>query len=218
VERVMAADAEGLGAALYQLTEHAERIGGLDDREARHYQEIGGRPSDLGTRVAGLGGTQADQAEILAGLEGLDEAVATLTERLDSVLPPDDEAAPVYKPVPTPRWWVLEGQERDAAVARLRAWVQQVYRPSYGHISASLGRCWERHPLCLFTLDWLSELWSVLYLPATRSGGGLAGQAEWQTRLLPAAAEEMAIETSRCDHAKAEAPRSISGPAARRVS
>jgi hypothetical protein len=215
----MTGDAEGLSAALYQLTEHAERIGGLDDREARHYREIGGRLSDLGTRVAGIGGTQADQAEILAGLQGLDEAVATLTERLDRVLPPDeDDAAPFYKPVPTPRWWILEGQERDAAITRLRAWVQQVYRPGYGHISASLGRCWERHPLCLFTLDWLSELWSVLYLPATRSGGGLAGQAEWQTPRHPAAAEEMAIETSRCDHPKAGPPRPVNGSPARRVS
>jgi hypothetical protein len=199
---------EGLAAALYQLSEHAERIGGLDTREAQHFQEIGGRLSDLGTRVKGLGGTLADQAEILAGLEGLDEAVATLTARLDEVLPAEDGDAPVYRPVPAPRWWVLDGADREQAVARLRAWVHKVYLPSYGHISASLGRCWERHPLCLFTLDWLSELWSVLYLQSARTGGGLSSQAEWQTRLLAAAAEQMAIETSRCEHDQARDGRS----------
>jgi hypothetical protein len=34
-----------------------------------------------------------------------------------------------------------------------------------------------------------------------RTTGTLAGQAEWQTRLLPAAAEQMAAETGRCEHA-----------------
>jgi hypothetical protein len=41
----------------------------------------------------------------------------------------------------------------------------------------------------------------VLYLQPARTTGTLAGQAEWQTRLLTAAAEQMAAETSRCEHA-----------------
>ena len=57
--------------------------------------------------------------------------------------------------------------------------------------------------MCLYTLDWLSELWSVLYLQPQRTTGTLAGQAEWQTRLVAAAAEQMAQETSRCEHAVA---------------
>jgi len=199
----MSAPDEGLAAALYQLSEHAERIGGLDTREAQHFRDIVGRLADLGTRVQSLAGTQADQAEILAGLQGLDEAVATLTARLAEVLPEDGDGASFYTPVPAPRWWALDGDDRAQAMARLRAWVEKVYRPSYGHIAASLGRCWERHPLCLFTLDWLSELWSVLYLQPSRSGGGLSSQGEWQTRLLAAAAEQMAIETSRCEHGQA---------------
>jgi hypothetical protein len=195
---------EGLGAALFQISEHAERIGGLDEREARHYQEIGGRLSDLGTRVTGMGGTLTDQAEILAGLEGLDEQVASLTTRLDEVLPEDQADPAFYLPIPAPRWWVLQGEPREQAIRKLRAWVGQVYRPGYGVISASLGRCWESHQHCLFTLDWLSELWSVLYLQSKRSASTLAGQGEWQTRLLPAAAEQMAVETSRCDHDQAQ--------------
>jgi hypothetical protein len=39
-------------------------------------------------------------------------------------------AAP-YQPAPAARWWKLDGVERDQALARLRAWVEQVYRPGY---------------------------------------------------------------------------------------
>jgi hypothetical protein len=81
--------------------------------------------------------------------------------------------------------------------------VEQVYRPGYGHLAASLGDCWEQHPLCLYILDWLSELWSVLYLAPARTAGTLAGQAEWHTRLLAAAAEQLARETRRCAHSTA---------------
>jgi hypothetical protein len=43
----------------------------------------------------------------------------------------------------------------------------------------------------------------VLYLQPRRTTGTLAGQAEWQTRLLTAAAEQLTRETSRCQHATA---------------
>ena len=84
---------------------------------------------------------------------------------------------------------------RGEAIARLRSWVERVYRPGYGHLAAGLGECWEQHPLCLYILDWLSELWSVLYLAPARTQATLAGQAEWHTRLLTAAAEQLARET-----------------------
>ena len=41
----------------------------------------------------------------------------------------------------------------------------------------------------------------MLYLQPTRTAGTLAGQAEWHTRLLTAAAEQLAAETRRCGHA-----------------
>ena len=61
--------------------------------------------------------------------------------------------------------------------------------------------------MCLFTLDWLSELWSVLYLDPDRNAAALAAQAEWQTRLLPAAAEQMTLEASSCPHHTRSRPR-----------
>jgi len=92
-------------------------------------------------------------------------------------------------------------------IRRLRDWASRVYLPGYGHLAATLGPCWDQHPLCLYTLDWLSELWQVLYLTRRRSASTLAAQAEFQTRLLPAAAAQMHAETSGCTAHSAGASR-----------
>jgi hypothetical protein len=92
--------------------------------------------------------------------------------------------------------------------------VEQVYRPGYGQLAATLGPCWGDHPLRLYALDIASELWSVLYLQARRTPGMLSAQAEYQTRILPALAEQMMIETQRCGHAQHR--RTANGAAGRR--
>lgn len=192
-----------LTAALLQLSEHAERIAVLDAREAGHWRLAGKQLADLANRLDGLQGRVGDQGKILASLDGLDVTVAALAEQLAALASGSGgPAAEGYQPVAAPRWWQLDGQDRQEAVGRLRAWVTTVFRPGYGHLAASLGPCWEQHPLCLYLLDWLSELWSVLYLAPSRGPATLAGQAEWQTRLLTAAAAQLAAETSRCDHAR----------------
>jgi len=84
-------------------------------------------------------------------------------------------------------------------VARLRAWVDQVYRPGYGHLAA-LGPCWPAHDLCLYVLDIASSLWSVLYLQPSRDPALLSAQAEYQARILPALAAQLTAETTRCGH------------------
>jgi hypothetical protein len=204
---------DGLAAALIQISGHAERIAGLDAREAGHYQQIAERLRELATetasastRIDGIGGTLTRQAAIIDALDGLDGQVAALARQLAD-LAADDKAgeqdAASYRPVPAPRWWKLTAAERDAVLDRLRAWVDQVYRPSYGKLAAALPPCWEHHPLCLYVLDWLSELWSILYLGGRRTSGTLAAQAEWQTRLLPAAAGQMAREAAGCPHTSA---------------
>ena len=103
-----------------------------------------------------------------------------------------------YAPIPAPRWWSLTGDEREEAVDRLAAWAEQIFRPGYGHLAAALGACWREHTLCLYALDWLSELWSVLYLTASRNRTALGGQAEFQARILPAVAEQLHRETDGC--------------------
>ncbi len=206
---------DGFDAALRQLADHGERLAVLDAREAEHFRAIAERIAELGSLVTGLGGTMRDQATVLAGLQGLDEQVAALTARLAEILPEDhaDGETQAYRASPWPRWWKLPGPARDEAIAKLAAWVEQVYRPGYGQLAAILAPCWDQHPLCLYALDILAELWSVLYLQSKRNPGMLAAQAEFQTRILPALAEQMTTETQRCRHAQHRA--AVNGLAAR---
>jgi hypothetical protein len=197
-------------AALLQITHNAERLAVLDQREVAHYQELATRLTGLasqvaetGDRVDGVHDLATRQAALLDTLNGLDQQVSALTARLSGIPAAgsrDEESEP-HQPAAAARWWKLDGTERDQALARLRAWVEQVYRPGYGHLASALGPCWEQHLLCLYGLDWLMELWSALYLPTERRTAVLASQAEWQTRLLPALAEQMYLETTRCQHA-----------------
>lgn len=192
-------------AVLLQITQNAERIAALDQREADSHQHMTGQLTELAAQLAqardrmnDIAATAVHQA---AMLDGLDRRVAALAARLTHLA--DDhghDGGPEYQPVPAPRWWALDGPEREDALSRLRAWVSEVYRTGYGHLAARLGSCWEQHPLCLYGLDWLMELWSTLYLPPERDSATLAGQAEWQARLLPALAAQMHAETSRCQH------------------
>ena len=194
-----------LPAALDQLAAHHERLNVLEGREADHFAALSTRLTGIAGLITGLTTEVSGHATALARLEGLDRQVAGLAAQLggNSQPGPDPE---VYQPVPTPKWWKLTGQDRQDAVTRLRAWVEQVYRPGYGQLAATLGPCWEAHDLCLYTLDIAAELWSVLYLHDTRSPAVLSAQAEYQTRVLPALAEQLMTETSRCGHAQARRP------------
>jgi hypothetical protein len=192
---------DAMAAALLQLSEHSERLAVLDEREAGHFRATGERLSELAAVVSGLGGTLQDLAATLAQLEDLYEQVTST--QADEILPDADGDPRCYRPLPAPRWWKLDGEDRAEAVARVRAWVEQVYRPGYGQLAATLGPCWEQHPLCLYGLDVLSELWSVLYLQARRSPAVVSAQAEFQSRIVPAIAEQLMTETTRCGHATA---------------
>ena len=60
--------------------------------------------------------------------------------------------------------------------------------------------------LCLYGLDILADLWSVLYLRPRRTPGVLSAQAEYQARILPALADQLRLETSHCGHPRTQAP------------
>jgi hypothetical protein len=198
----MTGESEGLTAVLLQLAGITQKLSELDQRQAGDARALTERIASLGSLVSELKGATASHAEALAALDGLHRQVADLAAKASEHAPGDGEA-PAYQPSAAPRFWKLAGPARDQAVGKLRAWVEQVYRPGYGHLAASLGECWEQHPLCLYILDWLSELWSVFYLSPARTQGTLAGQAEWHTRLLVAAAEQLARETRGCAHGTA---------------
>ena len=136
------------------------------------------------------------EAAHYATLSGL---LAGLTARTG---PDPADEDPAYLPDPAPCWWQLSPDDRREPVARLRAWVNQVYRPGYGHLAAALGPCWPAHDLCLYALDIASGLWSVLYLQPSRDTALLSAQAEYQARILPALAAQLMTETTRCGHTR----------------
>jgi hypothetical protein len=173
-----------IAAVLDVLAAHAERLSQLDAKV--------GSVTEAAERVH----------EFAALARQLDQRISVVALRLDQVSLADrggTEEFP-YIPAPSRRWWKLDGRDRDKALTALRAWVQQVYRPGYGQLAATLGQCWDQHVLCLYALDILAELWSVLYLADDRPPSVLTAQAEYQARILPALAEQMAVETSRCRH------------------
>ncbi len=128
---------------------------------------------------------------------------AAVTAQLTGLTAKPSQDPGGYQPEAAPAWWQLSPADRREPIARLRAWVEQVYRPGYGHLAATLGPCWPSHDLCLYGLDVLCGLWSVLYLQPQRTAGLLSAQAEYQARILPALAAQLATETSRCGHTPA---------------
>jgi hypothetical protein len=176
---------------LDRLAAYREQVTGLDTRETEHHAAVSGQLAELTDLTASISCTLKDHAAALAQLTGTSQADAD----------PDS-----YCPRPTPAWWKLTTDGRQEPLTRLRAWVEQVYRPGYGHLAASLGPCWDQHDLCLYGLDIAAELWSVLYLQPGRSPGLVSAQAEYQARILPALADQLRIETNRCGHPRNPGP------------
>jgi hypothetical protein len=169
----------------------------------RALDDIARLVADLQVKVAGVEGTIESQRDVLRSVDGLKETVDALIARFNAIFPPGDPGARFYAPVPTPRFWLLEGPERERAIARLREWVAETY-PVLGVFHRRLPKCWEEHDFCLTVLDVLSELHSCLYLQPARNQGLLSGQAELLTRLLPALADLMVTEVKGCEHQAVE--------------
>jgi hypothetical protein len=180
-----------ISAIVDQLAAHAEQLTRLEARQADHHAAVSGRLTELTGQTAALGRAVEEHAAALAPL--------TATSQTD----PDPDG---YHPEPAPMWWKLAAADRPEPITRLRAWVEQVYRPGYGHLAATLGPCWPAHDLCLYCLDILCELWSVLYLQPARSPALVSAQAEYQARILPALADQLRIETNTCGHPRNPAP------------
>ena len=188
-----------LGAALDQLAACRDRITDLEAREAGQFGELRGQIAQLAGMITTLSRTLAEDISAMARLDALDRQVAELA-RQSGTRSQDVEGG--HQPHPAPAWHQLAAGERRESVAELRDWVEHVYRPGYGHL-AVLGACWPEHDLCLYALDLASQLWSALYLQPQRTTGLLSAQAEYQARILPALAAQLATETSGCGHATA---------------
>jgi len=191
--------ADPLTAVLDQLAACREQLTQLDDREDAHFTAVGERLTQLTALITTTGRTLADDTAALARLEALDRQVTELAAQLAG---PDEDGKERHQPDPPPPWWTLTAAERQQPVTRLRAWVEDVYRPGYGHLAAALSPCWEQHDLCLYGLDIASQLWQALYLQPARSTSLLSAQAEYQARILPALAAQLMTETTGCAHAR----------------
>ena len=85
---------DALTAALLQITQHAEHLAALDEREAAHHQQVAARLAALAQQLAESAGavtevqaTISRQAAILGSLDGLDQQVAALTAKLTDLVP-----------------------------------------------------------------------------------------------------------------------------------
>jgi hypothetical protein len=152
----------------------------------------------------GIGGVLAQLAQLQQKVADLEAELACSRDVIDRLADRlgdgDGGQGEGYAPIPPPRWWTLQGAERADAIARLRSWTGTVFRPGYGHLAAKLPACWERHEVCLYWLDVLSEMHTYLYQDTGRSYGVLAQAAEWHSRHLPAAAACFDAEAAKCDH------------------
>jgi hypothetical protein len=183
-------------AALDQLAAHREHITTLDAREASHFAEVNAQLTQLASMISALGRALVDSTAAMARLDALDRQVSDLLAATGHGAGDADG----YQPGPAPAWWKLTPDERQSPLTELRAWVEQVYRPGYGHLAAALRPCWPEHDLCLYGLDVLYQLWTALYLQPHRTTALLSAQAEYQARILPALATQLATETTRCGH------------------
>ena len=167
----------GLGAILLKLSEFAER---------------------LALAEAATGGLIDGVADLRELVEEHQKLLEKTSKALAKLLPPDKPDEPVEPPPyviqPSVHWWSASPDDRQKAIEHLSGWVEQVYRPHYGHLAVMLAPCWAGHELCLVCLDWLSELHSYLYF-SKRTAPILTAQAEYSTRILPATAELMKAET-----------------------
>jgi hypothetical protein len=196
-------------AALDRLAACGERISDLETREAAHFGELSGQLTQLAGMVTTISRALAEDTAAMARLDALDQQVAELA-RKSTGRDENGEGEGGYQPRPAPQWWKLPADQRRGPLMELRDWVEHVYRPAYGHL-AVLGTCWAEHDLCLYVLDILSQLWCALYVQPKRDTSLLSAQAEYQARILPALAAQLAAETTRCGHANA-----TSYPGARR--
>ena len=180
----------GLTAALLKIAEHTERLALVESKVTENLSQC-----EMGT--AGVSGAVLDLRAVVEAqgtlLESLNELVKTL------VPPAEPEGPKPYQIQPAVHWWSVDAACCRKAIEHLQAWVDNVYRPHYGHLAVMLAACWADHDLCLVNLDWLSELHSVLYFNK-RTQALLTAQAEYNTRILPATAELLRVETSKCAH------------------
>jgi hypothetical protein len=171
-------------------------LAAVDQRETEHYVLVTGGMTDIRRALNSIrteSHMNSEQTELLRQqLADQDARIRIMAGHHH------DENGEVYTPVSNIEWHKLTEEALAVEVARLQGWVSKILRPGYGLMAIRLLECWPKHLFCCRQLDWLSELYSYLYLNEKRSGAVLVGQAEFTTRHLPNAINQMAEETKDC--------------------
>ena len=197
---------------MLQITQHTERLALLDQREATHFRETAKPPganlartlAQTSDRVDASHDVAARQSALLDTLDGLDQQVGALAARLTAITAAEGNDANVeeYQPAPAPRWWKLKetkNARKPSAASEPGSSRSTVPATATSPPPSALLGPASSLPLRTRLGSW-GKLPSVLYLTPERLPSALASQAEWQTRLLPALAEQLYLETTRCPH------------------
>jgi hypothetical protein len=111
----------------------------------------------------------------------MSEVLARLRLLEDGAVAEPQPREPRLEFAPQLRWHELDGPGRAAAVARIREWVDTVYRQQFPR-AGDIAPCWQEHPVCVVLLDVLSQLHRALYHGTKRSWGVVHNQAELYVR------------------------------------
>jgi hypothetical protein len=202
-----------LTEAVLKLTDLASQVERVEQSSRQRFQELAAACAEglaqmtaarqeaetLGDRTGGVERRLAELSALLSQMQ------TRLTEMGDASgpgggkKPAGSDADAAYQVNQAPPWWEPGNERTVETVARLRDWVDEVYRPGFGHLGEKLAECWEQHPLCVAYLDVLREAWCLLYIPP-RDPKMVFAQLDWLTRPLLQAAEVMAAETRPCLH------------------
>jgi hypothetical protein len=111
----------------------------------------------------------------------MSEVLARLSLLEDGATAEPQTREPRFTFAPQLRWHELDQAARDQAVARIRAWVDTVYRHQFPR-AGDIAPCWQDHPVCVVLLDVLSQMHAALYHGTNRSWGVVHNQAELYVR------------------------------------
>src|SRR5579863_7122202 len=84
--------------------------------------------------------------------------IKRLSEKIEAAIARRDADEPQ-----APYWLGLAREERESALARLRAWVEQVGRVQYRDYFAKLPPCWPSHPAAVIELSTVMAEWLRIY-------------------------------------------------------
>lgn len=198
---------------LLLVAEQAEKIARLEARLDHNETDFGQRLSNAFKIIQG-------QRSAIQALDGTNEHFDDLERKIAELAarpaPDAEEDTGEYEPQPTARWWDPEFSRRgitdtgeetpseaDERIEEIQDWLDKVFRPGYqqfSHIENTIPPCWPQHPLMLYLLDMIMEIWKALYLTQSRDTRLLASQAQFQSKILPDLRLQFAEAKSACTH------------------